>query len=254
MNFITTRYDNVLDLLEEVIRRDPPVPTDLIICSTRDEFREQLLALVNHEESDALAHAPATQAQIDSESEHIQTIAPTRKHMLLLPTLQLLNASRFCNLAFCPTTTTLRGYLAGYCRPTSPNASGSARSTSGWIFILDILALHHGTSEFTLQGLSQTFATAVSAAFRTNRQLGLVECKDIRDPSSPTRGPSLWSAEVQLLSSAIKIGEDGATWGRRTVCVLTIAKRWFQVQSTEGKDEQTGRHHARVESAEEMLM
>ena len=97
--------------------------------------------------------------------------------------------------------------------------------------ILNLLAMHHGTSEFTLQGLSQTFAAAISAAHRTGRGLKLVECKDINDPSNPSRGPALWQAEVQLLSAAIKIGEAGQNWGRRTIAVVKIASRWFKLEN-----------------------
>ncbi|EXJ84443.1 hypothetical protein A1O3_05111 [Capronia epimyces CBS 606.96] len=241
MNFITTKYDYALDLLEDIVKADHPLPTDLVICSTREDFHDQLLTqLARHH--DELRPSATSPAQDESNGE-ADDVSPTgRSHPLLAPTLQVLSASRFCSLRFCPTTTVLRGYLASYYLQTVSKSSAPTSSFEGRVVILNLLALHHGTSEFTLQGLSQTLATAVSAAHGAKRQLELVECRDIHDPSNPSRGPALWQADVQLLSGAVKIGEGGASWGRRSISVMMIASRWFQIRhpGREDKEDRSG--------------
>ncbi|EXJ94528.1 hypothetical protein A1O1_02924 [Capronia coronata CBS 617.96] len=259
MNFITTQHDYVLDLLEDIVKSQHQVSTDIITCSTREDFLDEVLALalaLEHRHDDERELAPTTQSQDGGNREMLPA---ERIHMLLTPTLQLLNASRFCNLVFCPTTTVLRGYLASYCpevASASP-AESSSNAVHGRMIILNLLALHHGTSEFTLQGLSQTLATAVSAAHGAKRRLELVECKDARDPSNPSRGPMLWQADVQLLSAAIKIGEGGSSWGRRSISVMTLASRWFRIRHAVSANEQVRpelRRHKRVKSEDEMLV
>ncbi|ETI21306.1 hypothetical protein G647_07652 [Cladophialophora carrionii CBS 160.54] len=215
MNAIWTKHDYILQLLEDTIQQTPQSQQsqiDLIICSAKEAFVSQVLAELHHHRREAN----------DAQDE---PISPAPDHILLSRSLHVLSASQHVNLIFCPTITVLRGYLSGLVH----TLTGSS-PTLGPIIVLNLLAMHHGTSEFTLQGLSQTLATAVSATHRTGRALKLVECKDIRDPSDPHRGAALWRAEVQLLSAAIKIGEAGQNWGRRTISVMKVASRWFTVE------------------------
>jgi hypothetical protein len=227
MNLVSTKHNFVLDLLDDIVKHNPPLQTDLIICSTREEFLAEVLAQLDRHRAE---HESSTSEQNVDEAD--QKTSPTSSHILLSPSLYLLNASRYCRLVFCPATTVLRGYLSSYVpKPSEQGHPADVRSSrNDHIVIVNLLRLHHGSSEFTLQGLSQTFATAVSAAHRTNRSLKLVECKDIDNPSDPSKGPALWQAEVPLLSGSIKIGEGGASWGRRTVSATRIASRWFRFE------------------------
>jgi hypothetical protein len=219
MNSIITKHDYTVELLEDIINQTPLQPADLIICSSRDDFLQQLLAELEHHS--AREESKATEDEETSHRPH---------HILLSNTLHVLSASQHVRLIFCPTLTTLRSYLSGYTAESTISFQALGR-----LIILNLLAQHHGTSEFTLQGLSQTFATAVSAAHRTRRPLKLVECKDIRDPTNLNRGSALWWAEVQLLSAAIKLGETGQNWGRRTISVERIASRWFRIEESAQK-------------------
>ncbi|KIW64310.1 hypothetical protein PV04_09254 [Phialophora macrospora] len=227
MNSIWTKHDYISELLEDTIQQSTQSQTDLIICSAKEDFVSQVLAEIH-------------QHHLEDSDERDETVILASNHILLSRSLHVLRASQHINLIFCPTLTVLRGYLSGLV----PNLTKCSPAL-GPVMIVNLLAMHHGTSEFTLQGLSQTFATAVSAARRTRRALKLVECKDITDLSNPHRGAALWQAEVQLLSAAIKIGEAGQNWGRRTISVMRIASRWFKV-------EERGQH-SRVPE-EEMLV
>lgn len=247
---INPGHDNVLELLRSILTLPDPVQTELIVCSTRGGFLEQVLTQLDVEydlarEKALTARHPhdleteaETEAETGAEAEvqeedgyqANETVNSTSSHHhpLLSPTLHLLNTSQHINLVFCPSITVLRGYLSSCVSSSQPQPAKCGR-----MIVLNLLALHHDTSEFTLQGLSQTFATAVSAAHRTRRPLQLVECKDAVDPSNPNRGSALWDAEVRLLSGAVKVGEAAAAanWGQRSVSVRRIVSRWFELQA-----------------------
>lgn len=254
-SIIITRHDCVLGLLEDIVQQPPPAfATDLIICSSREDFLAQALAeikqdgLHRHELQETPAHEEGREDVSAS-----RTNEPS--HLVLSRTLHTLSTSQHVRLIFCPRIDILRGYLAGYVpRPVlAPSSPSPSPPLARQIIVLNLLALHQGTSEFTLQGLSQTLATAVSAAHRTRSALKLVESKDVNDPSNPHRGSRLWHAEVQLLSAAIKIGETGQNWGRRTISVLKVASRWFRVEEGGGGGGEGGRQEEPEES-EEMLV
>ncbi|KIW33731.1 uncharacterized protein PV07_00557 [Cladophialophora immunda] len=249
MNSIIVKYNYELELLEDVLQEPSHVPTELVICSPRGDFLGQLVGQLDQLRDRSGVQTPPLQEEPDTHSE--ERLSDPRS-ILLSRTLHVLSASQLVNLVFCPTIPVLRGYLSGY---VSRTVAPSTQSM-GPIIILNLLAMHHGTSEFTLQGLSQTLAAAVSAGHRTNRALKLVECKDINDPLNPDRGPRLWQAEVQLLSAAVKIGEPGQSWGRRTISAMRIASRWFRVEEQPERHRQENNPDvlARKSPEEEMLI
>ena len=253
MNYITTKYDYALALLEDIVRRERPTQTYLIICSTKEDFIGQIIpALQRHA---AVPTATTPQVFEEDDSQHGEIGGTRHIHGLLSPVLHILNASSLVNLNFCPTIPTLRGFLSSDVPKPGPASSSKSPSLPAHqIIILNLLQLHHGSSDFTLQGHSQTFATAASAAHRTNRCLKLVECKDINDPTNPNRGSALWHADVPLLSGSIKIGEGGASWGRRTISVLNVASRWFKEQDEAKKGGGTTRCNRTADFGDEVLV
>lgn len=217
MNLVTTEYEHYIDLLEDLTRGQRATFSTIIICLPRAEFLSHLGAqihrLSNFDEQ-------ADEARRDGVSaDEAGSAAGT--HRLLLPTLQLLAVSQHVRLIYCPSIPSLRARLATYSRQQE-DTPGSSR-----LFMVDMLALHHGTSEFTLQGLSRTFSSAVSAANATSSDLTLVECKDARDPTHPDRGSRLWDTQVPLLSGSVKIGLEGSRWSGRALTIRRIASRWF---------------------------
>jgi len=145
---------------------------------------------------------------------------------ILEPILRSLATSQKVKLVFCPTLAVLRGYLSAY-NAHNITQRGCLSDAKTQLIVLDLLALHHGTSEFSLQGLSRTLAAAVSAAYHSEADLKLVECKNIHDPTDPNRGPTLWDAEIALLNRSVKLGGEGSRWATRSVSVRKVASRWF---------------------------
>lgn len=233
MNTISTKYEHVLNLLEDLVKQNHPIPTNLIVCSSKSYFVAQILSALE----DGRSNLKSSSAQQDEQNEELADTRPMdkdTKHFLLIPSLYLLAASQFVRLTFLPTIPLLRGYLSAYTSKLPPINGSPPR-----IVILDVLSLHHGSSEFTLQGLSQTFSTIASAGHRTNSCVCLVECQDIHDPHNVGHGSDLWQAEVPLLSGSIKIGEGGVRWGRRTVNVQKICMRWFTREEEAGVNSST---------------
>jgi hypothetical protein len=221
MNRIVTDVHQSLQLLEHLTQHPSERPATLIVCSSRLAFFHQIAQQVQHQSqnaTDAEAEPPVDAEQIDSESDHVPKAHPFER-----AALSLLAASRDIRLVYCPTIPLLRGYLASRCVDTYSPSTGIAH-----MIILDLLALHHGTSEFTLQGLGRTLATAVSAAHRAKCHLSLVECKDNSDPDNPDRGAVLWDRQVPLLSASVKIGLEGSRWAGRGIAIAHLASRWFR--------------------------
>ncbi|RVX70756.1 hypothetical protein B0A52_05407 [Exophiala mesophila] len=223
MNTILLKHNNVLDLLQALVDAHSSTSIDLIICSSRTEFIAQIIA--------GLQKEPAvSQVEDDGHGGGSETESPIKPtHPVLKPTLNRLYTSQNVKLIFCPTVSALRAYLSGYLvQLPRPDPTSQRRTV-----IVNSLALHHGSSEFTVQGLSQTMATMVAAGARARRQVQLVECMDSQDSNTADHGPQLWNNEVPLLSSSLKIGEGGARWGLRTIPVARIASRWFEFKDVD---------------------
>lgn len=240
----------MVDLLEDLVLKQSNNPTALVVCSTREEFLDQIIsglrarpdipAAALHHDGDGDREAPSGSASV---------LGPD----FLPPALSALNASQFIKLTFCSTISSLRAQFSS-CTATSMSTT-SYKTTD--LIILNLLGQHRGSSEFTFQGLSQTLATVVSAGTRMRQAVELVECKDANDPASANFGSELWNTEVPLLSMSIKIGEDGATWGRRTVEVHKIASRWFRMEKSTDHSKGIGAVTQRTEipdSEDEMLI
>ena len=218
------------ELLEALIDDDLPQDTTLVICSTKRAFLRQTAPSILKPQAQEI---PASQEGLD-EDEGPQETLP---HRFLVPTLGLVAAARALKLAFCPTVRSLRAFVSTFTASTLLSSvvdSDVKRS----LVVVDLLLLHRNTSDFSVQGLSRTFASVVEAASRNGVDLRLVECKDFHNVHDSNRGYDLWAAEVPLLSGSVRLGGDGVNWAARAIHIHTIASRWFQFEET--VDEVTG--------------
>ena len=214
MKRLVVYHDNALELLQSLLHSQRGFTT-LIICSTRREFLKQLaLSFPAHQQVQPAAPEDSVQ-----EDGNLESVKP---HPLLIPTLQLLSSSKRIKLTFCPTINTLRAYLSSFSARYSDDPDPGTL-----LLIIDLVSIHHATSEFSVQGLMCSFASAVEAAGRNHIDLQLCECNDILDSQNPDRGPRLWDAQVPLLSGSVRIRAEDAGWSQRVVSMRTIAGRWF---------------------------
>ncbi|KAK5314472.1 hypothetical protein LTR70_007187 [Exophiala xenobiotica] len=142
-------------------------------------------------------------------SKHIST-------PLLQATLRLIATSLHTNIVFCPDIPSFRAYVT-----TLSFREVHQSDTSSTTVIVDMLAMHHGTSEFTVQA---------SVNHQMAGEMQIVECSEFLDATDLQRGTRLWNADVSLLSGSVKIGEAGQGWASRTTNIKAFAGRWFQFQ------------------------
>ena len=191
----------------------------IVACWRRSRFLEQLALYASSitELSDSLA---------SDDAEASQALTRNSPTSLLQPTLRLLATSLNTKIVFCSTIPSFRAFVS-----TLVLRESQSRDRSSQVVIVDMLALHHGTSEFSVQGLSRTFAMLSSVNHDIPGEMRLVECDAIEDPSDPQRGTKLWNTEVPLLNGSVKIGEAGQGWASRTTSIKSFAARWFQFDS-----------------------
>ncbi|GAQ44385.1 hypothetical protein AKAW_08075 [Aspergillus niger] len=227
---IYTTSDRITDFLQHIITQDAPT-TILLICSTKEQFLEQLL----------LASGPGTE-------EHNQ-----HNHILTKNTIGVLSKSSSIKLVYCPTLEHLRAYLSvirssedgvGLQRELlTTTAEEKGRQTKQppppppLMAILNPLALHVPTSEFSAQGLSRTFAAVVEVADRGGMDLVLCECRDVGNStgvgSGIGRGEVSWHTQVPLLNSSVQVGEESTSYRGGGVPVKRVVQRWFEFDDNE---------------------
>lgn len=192
--------DFLPDLLQQLLETNQDA--HLIVCATKAEFLVQLTAAIRSQRGDP--NAAAT-------------------HDLLTKTIGLLARSSKIRLAFCPTLESLRAYLA-----VLTATDGMATEDTHLLAVLNMMALHVTTSEFSAQGLSRTLAAAVEAASRAGRDLRLYECANPLDPTSADWGRKLWDMNVPLLNGSVRMRGDEGTMNGQGVTVKRVASRWFE--------------------------
>lgn len=199
--------DLVTDFLHHILS-DTTRTTILIICSTRDHFLEQLYTAI-HTQTD-------------------ETGLP--KSHLLTKTIGILSKSSKVRLIFCPTLEHLRAYIS-VLRVSNPLISDELNENRPLLAVVDLLALHARTSEFSAQGLSRTLAAAVETAVREGLELMLCECRNALDPAGPS-GQRLWYEHIPILNGSVRMGGEESIWRGRGVTAKRVAERWFEFDET----------------------
>jgi hypothetical protein len=220
MKRVVVYYDSAPELLEDRLRAQHG-STTLIICSSKEQFLQQLIPFLS-------AHQPTQAVACQEDTEAEDTHQSQQPHSFLEPTLQLMSISKASKLAFCPTINTLRAYLSSLAMRDQTKSAPRAS-----LMIVDLILLHHATSEFSVQGLMRSLASAVEAAARNKVDLQLCECRDVHDLENPDRGARLWDAEVPLLSGSVRLRDEDAGWSGRVISVRAIVRRWFEFEKME---------------------
>ncbi|MCJ1252345.1 hypothetical protein MMC24_000150 [Lignoscripta atroalba] len=202
-------------------------PTILIICSSREAFLNTLQAACCYNSPEV---SPSQQ----------QNTAVV-KHHLLIPTIHLLASSRDISLAFTPTLPHLRAFLATYVPVEDSRTQYTTYEKPGSqvpiLALLNPLALHRSTSEYSAQGLSRTFALATEAAARGKMQLTVSECPpfhedevmDLGDDHNEVTRIDPWTEQVPLLNGSVRFGGEERVWAGRTVEVGRVVRRWCKI-------------------------
>lgn len=203
--------DLVTDLLQRLL--DSGIDTRLIVCGTRSEFLVQLAAAIRSQRADSNS-------------------AP--RHDLLTKTIGLLANSSKIQLTFCSSLESLRAYIAVLGSSNGVISEAERQPCrQKQLVILDMVALHASTTEFSAQGLSRTLAAAVEAAFRADMDLIFYECTNAVNPASPEWGGTIWDKKIPLLNGSVRIRGEASAWGGRGVSVQQVAQRWLNFEKRE---------------------
>ena len=227
-------FPSILDFITYILDKHTS-PSIIVICATKEDFVENLLDHFNQSSAGSFQGPDMTGSE----------------HPLLIPTLHLLSKSCTIQLAYTPTLQHLRAYLATYTPKRTTSNEHPVHDRPGTyepiLALLNPLALHRSTSEFSAQGLSRTFAIAVEAAARANMQLLVTECKSVPedDPMQSNENEvsqtdtDPWAERVSLLSDSIRSAGDDRIWAGRTVEVGKIISRWcrFMTVTSDSQEE-----------------
>lgn len=192
-------------------------PTTVLVCWPRKQFLEALIQDVKEN------HVPCP----NDDGDH-------RSHPLLRATLRQVAVSRHIAMAFVPTVTHLRSYLAAFfaCDSKTPPPPAEAAPPSGrcrpspLLLVYGFLELHRDGTEWSAQGLNTSAAGLVESAARNGLKPAIVEP---RKTESPEELATTLGEGVPVLNGS-KMREDG-TWSGRVVPVRRVLERWFQVET-----------------------
>lgn len=205
----------VVDLVDSILNNTSR-PAILIVCSTRTRFLEQLSAGLS---------ARTREAQTETSSE--DGLQVNNQHPLLTKTIGVLANSSRVHLVFCPTLEHFRAYLSSLRLPNqSTHQNVPADGTKANIVVLDLVALHYMSSEFSAQGLSRTLALTIEATARNASSIQLCECEDAVVLQNPNRGHRLWDLHLPILSGPSRPQDGG-----RQLSARNVAQRWFRFEN-----------------------
>lgn len=222
-------YDSIADLLHFLLY-NACSSVAVFVCSDKKDFLEQVLLSTSPQSYDLESTLTHEEDKVQKEQKSHVSL-----NDLLQPTLRSIVGAEKTRLQYCTDIDSLRARLSVLTRSQLlQHQAGPQHVTSvtrPLLLILDMLLLHHQTSEFSVQGLSRTFAIAIETAARESIDLIFSETNDVLDPENTNRGPRLWKAQVPILSESVKIGPEGSSWARREVSVQTVAERWIEFPS-----------------------
>ena len=205
-------------------------PTILVICSSRATFLDHLRASIHSDNAN-----DGQSSQFESSSD--------KSHRLLTPTIHLLATSRTIDVAFAPTLPHLRAFLASQAPqgqlPSTLKDSERPSSRVPILAIFGLVALHRPTSDYSVQGLSRTLATAVETASAASMKLVIIEERRFfsdqvdEGMEAPTSKfmEDPWSEEVPILNSSSRFGREDSIWAGKTLKIGKILARWCKIHS-----------------------
>lgn len=213
--------------------------TTVVVCSTRERFLEQLIASVQSQlQEDEHQQVPENEPSTLLEADQPSPLTlPTSAQALLSNTIGSIASSQRVKLAFCPSLAHLRAYLSTFqLRPSHGSIDPKKQDDipeKSTMAILDSLAVHYMSTQFSAQGLSQTLALAIETVARTDSTILLCECNDAVNPGDRDHGPRLWDLHIPLLNGGtIRSDHERASssWSGRHVLVRRVAQRWFKFE------------------------
>jgi hypothetical protein len=202
-------------------------PTTLIVCSSRAGF---ILSLVEDSKDREKTE------ELDDGANAVPATGQASR--LLAAPLYQVAVARHIRILFIPTVSHLRAFLSVFSpadskvpEPPGHDTRALLKHKPPLLLIYGFLALHRDTSEWSVQGLSNSAAIFVETAKRLDFRAIAVEPGDSSEDG--TEMQFILEEETPILSGAMRrTGPDLAEggWAGRTVPVRRVLGRWFGFQ------------------------
>ena len=232
-------------------------PTTLIVCAGRAEFLASLTQDVQRQTTSPKSNEETERDQRDDDghAHHGHDVKGERAAQLLAAPLYQVAVARHIRIVFVPTVTHLRAFLSVFSPkdskvpappPVQKEKGQDKKRKSPLLLVYGLLNSHRETSEWSVQGLSNTVALFLETAKRVRFQAVVVEPKtriiasasgeeqqqqEAKEAIMPQRTmDGLLTEKIPILSgSAQRIGGSGAAgWTGKTVDVRQVLGRWFR--------------------------
>ena len=226
---VALRIASSIELIEFVLKSNT-VSATMVICALRETFLENL-------RDDILRKRPADFAGSPSNHDN------SEPYTFPIPSVHLLATSKKAQLAFVPTLSHLRAYLACF-QPTRDSARAECPRTgcrTPLLVIHGLVALHRSTRQHSAQGVSRTVALAVEAANLADMKLILAEPQydvgnersAVSDILSSCAPHDPWEEQIPLLNNSVRLINDEITGHGRTINVRRIITKWCRTSDLE---------------------
>lgn len=185
-------------------------PTTVIICCAKQDFVNSLVSEAQHD--------------------------PDTADQILAKTLSNVATSRHLRIAFAPTVTHLRAYLAAVDSqldaPPNPNQFAERLKRPPLLLAYGFVDVHRDGGEWSAQGTALSASLLIDAALRNGLRAAIAE---------PVEGS--YDEVMPLLSGAVQ-KEDGS-WSGRTATVKSTLSRWFteDLNQYEAQEEEEATSH-----------
>lgn len=164
----------------------------IIVCCTRDIFIREILQDIRVPIPQLPNRDPHGPSHSDINAEAAEDDNNDHKHLLLSSPISLLQTASNINIVYTSTIHHLRAYVSTLKPPSSSNNFSDISPPI--LAVHCILPMHYSSTEFSLQGLSRTFALLMSSTSSRSSRYRLL----ISVPQSELCG---LDAEIPLMNS-----------------------------------------------------
>lgn len=193
-------------------------PTTLIIGSSKEAFLHDLT-----EEARSQLEGP--------EDEEVHGNIQAEKLSILRRTLQQVATSRHIRVAFTPSVTHLRAWLAAFSPSSLRNPPPPVQQLPqgcSLLLVYGLVDLHRDTSEWSAQGLGNTLSTLIEVVARYEFRPVLLE---VKQNGVTVELDALQNEKLPILNGAAR--NDDGSWSGRCTELGRVLGRWFDFEDWE---------------------
>ncbi|KAK4230336.1 hypothetical protein QBC38DRAFT_356999 [Podospora fimiseda] len=153
---------------------------------------------------------------------------PSAEDLLSPPSLAQLSISRHIRTLFIPTVSHLRAYLSVFSIHDS-KIPAPHNSSPKMLLAYNVISSHRDTSEWSIQGISNTASALIEAANREGLRAIILDSSPV---DLTEKIPVLSGSSKRTLLGRDAAGEAG--WMGKTAELNKVIRRWFRIRENLG--------------------